>query len=121
MSLVLHDAEAVVINAIEHLNLCSAYRDEPAHTPTEPYATVVYSGGGTVTQPVSTPSLLVYFHAQTWKQARTLGLTAEKLLPEQLLKDPLCFDVSIESTYRLDDPNTGQPRFGMTIDLTLAG
>lgn len=121
MSLVLHDAEAIVINAINNLHLCEAYRDEPAHTPTTPYATVVLSGGGSRVSTVSDPSLLIYFHAPTWKEARTVGLTAERLLPQELLRDPLCYDVNIESTYRLDDPDTGQPRYGMTLDITIAG
>lgn len=121
MTLVLHDAEKVVIDAIQSLNLCSAYREEPSTTPSVPYATVSFDGGGMLAKTVSDPSVTVVFHADTWKDARTLALTAEKLLPNQLLKDPLCYDVSVESVYRFDDSDSNQPGCAMTLDLTLAG
>ena len=118
---VLHDAELVVINAIEALNLCDAYREVPTDIPSTPFATVTLDGSGVVKPTVSEQSLTVYFYADTWKAARTLGLTADKLLIQQLLTDPLCYGASIASTYRSDDPDTNQPRCALTLDVTLCG
>lgn len=115
------DAELVVIDAIETLKLCDCYREEPTHTPTIPYATVMCDGGGMMAPTVSTPSVTLTFHAQTWKEVRTLALNAEKQLPKQMLKNPICYDVSIESVYRDDDTTTNIPACSLTIDMTLAG
>ena len=119
--MVLHDSELVVINAIEALNLCDAYREVPSTTPTEAFATVMFDGASSTTPTVSEQSVTVYFYADSWKEARTLALTAQRLLISQLLTDPMCYAASVNSNYRADDPDTNQPRCALTLDVTLCG
>lgn len=111
------DEELIVINAIESLNLCQAFRDVPNDTDT-PYAVVTSVSTPYRIPTVCDPSVEVMFYGSSWKQARTLGIDFSKRIRDELLSNPNTFNVTVDSRYRDDDPDTKQPRCVVDISFT---
>lgn len=112
------DDELVVINAIEELGLCSAFRDVPNDID-PPYAVVTSMANPYRISTVCDPSVEIGFYGRNWKEARTLGIDAADKLISQLLLNKNVFNASIDNRYRSDDTQTNIPRSIVDVSFTL--
>ena len=112
------DAETLTIKAVEDVLRLPTYHETPADAEGD-YVTVTLDGGGAAQSYLSSPSLTIAIHSNTWSHCRAYMNRLTKLLIQRLMYDPYVFGASIDTTYRRDDPTTNQPRaiVGLNLDL----
>lgn len=107
------DIEEVVARRIKDALGISAYLDVPQDAPDEFVTVEQTGGGGTYMEAVA---LDIDCWAKTRKRAKALSaLVAQEAF--DLDEEPNIFNPQVESIYRMNDPDTGRPRYVVSISL----
>lgn len=107
------DVEEVVGRRLGDATGILAYLDVPKDAPDEFVTVELTGGGGTYLEAVA---LDVDCWASTRKRAKAMSKIVAAAVPE-LDEEPNIFGPKVENVYRMNDPDTGRPRYVVSLSL----
>lgn len=107
------DVEATVARRLSEATGVPAHLDVPKDAPDEFLTVEQTGGGGTYMEAVQ---LDVDCWAATRKRAKAVSSLVQAAVPD-LDDEPNIFHPSIEGSYRMNDPDTGKPRYVVSVSL----
>ena len=112
------DWESEVIKYLESMTRWPFFHDVPSKPP-KAFGTVERDGGAKTYPTGGNPLFTIQNYGETRAEAARMAETVSDALLEMPYKHPNVFCVEIESNYRDDDPDTGQPRYRVTAILSV--
>lgn len=107
------DVEATVARRLSEAMGTPAYLDAPKDAPEE-FLTVEQTGGG------GSYMEAVHLDIDCWARTRKRAKALSRLVAvaaADLDEEPNIFGPRVESTYRMNDPDTGRPRYVVSLTL----